>query len=656
VSTTAAAPLHTSAPLSPALLARTLLDRADATPDVVAYEGVDPLGGRAPLTYAQVACRAAELARRLVDVPDGPVLLALPAGPDYAVAVFGAFLAGRPAVPAAPPGPGSAFDGERLAGVLHDARPAAVVATRRHDGIDVAVVLDVPGVEADGTAPTGLPAVDGSRVAVVQYTSGSTGHPRGTLVTHDNLAANTAAITDRFGLDAESRALTWLPPFHDMGLVGGLLTPVAAGIPMRIMAPGDFLKSPLWWLRQISEDGTTHTGGPDFGYALCLLRARGDDALAGLDLSRWRVAFSGGETVRYRTMAAFAERFGPAGFRAQAFLPCYGLAEATLMVSAGHWPGPVAGSGPDPVVSCGTPVLGQRVVVVDPERGAPVADGVEGEIWVSGPNVTPGYLSGDAGDLFGELDGVRHLRTGDLGHLRGGELHVTGRAKDVIVFRGVNHHAVDVEAAALDAVGRAGRLAAAFLLDSGPDPVPVLVLETRGARDDDLAATARAAVLARTGLRLGAVALLPPRSLPRTSSGKIRRSAARDAFVAGAFDAAVSADPATRAAIEQHRARAGTAGDLAALVCGVLAAVCEVEDCGPGDDLVALGVDSVRAAEAAAVLEHALALPVPLEAMLGVPTAAGVADALVATWLAAGHTPCTVRERVLAVGAGAEVG
>jgi acyl-CoA synthetase (AMP-forming)/AMP-acid ligase II len=635
------------------LLPRTLLARADATPDAVAYEGVDPLGGLDRLTCAQVACRAAELARRLLAAPDGPVLLAHPAGPDYAVAVFAAFLAGRPVVPAAPPGPASAFDGARLAGVLRDARPSVVVAPRRHPEIDVPTVLGVPGAEADGTAPTGLPAVDGSDVAVVQYTSGSTGHPRGTLVTHGNLAANTAAITERFGLCAGSRALTWLPPFHDMGLVGGLLTPVAAGIPMRIMAPGDFLKSPLWWLRQISEDGTTHTGGPDFGYALCLLRARGEDAVAGLDLSRWRVAFSGGETVRYRTMAAFAERFAPAGFRAEAFLPCYGLAEATLMVSAGHWSGPVTAAGADPVVSCGTPVRGQRVVVVDPARGTPVADGVEGEIWVGGPNVTSGYLSGDPGELFGELDGVRHLRTGDLGHLRGGELHVTGRAKDVIVFRGVNHHAADVEAAALDAVGRAGRLAAAFLLDSGPDPVPVLVLETRGARDDALAATARAAVLARTGLRLGAVALLPPRSLPRTSSGKIRRSAARDAFVAGAFDGAVTADRTTRSAIEEHRARVGTAGELAALVCGVVAAVCEAEACGPADDLIRLGVDSVRAAEAAAVLEHALGLPVPLEALLAVPTAAGAADVLVADWLAGGHAPAALRGRVLAAATGA---
>jgi acyl-CoA synthetase (AMP-forming)/AMP-acid ligase II len=638
------------------VLTATLLARAERTPDAVAYEHVDAQGRVERLTCAQVARRAAALARRLAAEPEGPVLLACSAGPDYAVAVFGAFLAGRAVIPAAPPGP--AFDAARLAGIVSDARPPVAVAPPGAGGIAVPTVLGVPGTEADGTepdgfAPAGLRAVTGSDVAVIQYTSGSTGRPRGTLISHDNLVANTAAIAERFGLDADSRALTWLPPFHDMGLVGGLLTPMAAGIPMRIMAPGDFLKSPLWWLRQISEAGITHTGGPNFGYDLCLLRARGADATAGLDLSRWRVAFSGGETVRLRTMVAFAERFAPAGFHADAFLPCYGLAEATLMVTAGHWSG--RSSGPDTVVGCGTPVRGQRVLVVDPQRCTPVTDGVEGEIWVGGPNVTSGYLSGDAGELFGEIDGVRYLRTGDLGHLHGGELFVSGRAKDVIVHRGVNHHAVDVEAAALAGVGRAGRLAAAFLLDSGPEPVPVLVLETHGARDAALAAAARAAVLARTGLLLGTVALVSPRSLPRTSSGKVRRSAARDAFLAGAFGDAVTSGGPGRAAVERHRALAAAAGDLAMLVCGVVAAICEAADCGPGDDLIDLGVDSVRAAEAAAVLEHALGLPVPLETILAVPTATGAADALLAGWLADGQEAGSVRDRVLAAASGAEV-
>ncbi|MGC5015682.1 AMP-binding protein [Streptosporangium sp. DT93] len=633
------------------MLTDTLLARADRTPDVVIYESVDPLGPVSTLTYAQVAGRASALAERLASVADGPVLLAYPAGLDYTVAVFGAFLAGRPVIPAFPPGTSSRHDGDRLAGIVADARPPVVVAPQPYPEITTPIVLSVPGAEADGgTWPQLRRRTAGSDVAVIQYTSGSTGRPRGVLVRHDSLAANTAAIVERFELRPGSRALTWLPPFHDMGLVGGLLTPMSAGIPMRIMRPGDFLKAPLWWLMQISETGTTHTGGPNFSYDLCVRRARDEQELSGIDLSRWRVAFSGSETVRHQTMTQFARRFAPAGFRAEAFLPCYGLAEATLIVSAGHWAGPAA----DAAVSCGTPVRDQRVVIVDPERHLPVEEGVEGEIWIAGPNVTPGYLSGDAGDLFGELDGLRFLRTGDLGCLRGGELFVSGRIKDVIVFRGVNHHAVDVEAVALDVAGSVGRMAAAFLVDTGPEPLPVLLLETHGQQDEALTSKVRAAVLSRTGLRLGVVALVPPRSLPRTSSGKIRRSATREAFVSGAFDEVLPGG-ATRSASADSRAQAEATSELTAMICGVVSMICEADDCRPADNLIDLGVDSVRAAEAAAVLEHALGLTVPLEAILAVSTPDDAAKALIADWLAKGQEPGLIRDRVVTAGNGAGV-
>jgi acyl-CoA synthetase (AMP-forming)/AMP-acid ligase II/acyl carrier protein len=531
-----------------------------------------------------------------------------------------------------------------------------VIAPEHQPGLTVPATLAVPGAEADLTS-WGRPAPAAGRdVAIIQYTSGSTGRPRGVLVRHESLAANTAAIAERFGLNACSRGLTWLPPYHDMGLVGGLLTPVAAGIPVRIMAPGDFLMSPLSWLRQISESGATASGAPNFAYELCVRRVRQPGQLDGLDLSRWQVAFTGGETVWARTLAAFAATFAAAGFRPQAFLPCYGLAEATLIVSAGHWSGRADDA--DAAVSCGAPVPGQRVVIVDPERLAPT-DG-EGEIWISGPHVTDGYLSGDSAGLFGELGGSRYLRTGDLGRLRAGELVLTGRVKDVIVFRGVNYHAVDVEAAALGAAGQAGRTAAAFLVESGPDPVPVLVLEVRGQPGEAFAASIRAAVLARTGLRLGLVVLARPRSVPRTSSGKVRRSACRDAFAAGAFADAVCSGDAAGAGAAFGVAGAGRAGDrdaataeLTALIDGIAAGVCDLDDCGPDDTLADLGMDSVRAAEAAAVLENALGLKVPLEAMLCAATPRQVASALVSGWADAGVAPCQVIERVVIAGTGA---
>jgi acyl-CoA synthetase (AMP-forming)/AMP-acid ligase II/acyl carrier protein len=631
-----------------------LLARADAQPDVVAYESVDAAGQVSALSYAQLAARSTVLAAELAAGQDGPVLLAYPAGLDYVVAIFAGFLSGRPVVPAYPPATSSLPDRTRLAAIVADAGPPVAVAPQPHPELAVPTVLAVPGADADGAPwrrPTGAA---GHEVAVIQYTSGSTGQPRGVLVRHDSVAANIAAITARFGLTSASRALVWLPPFHDMGLIGGLLTPLAAGIPVRILPPGDFLRSPLWWLRQLTDSGATVSGGPNFAYDLCLRRVRTGDALSGLDLSRWRVAFNGGEPVRHRTMARFAEAFAPAGFRPEAFLPCYGLAEATLMVSAGRWravPGAAEGA-----VNCGTPVPGQRVSVVDPERLVPLADGTEGEIWVAGEHITPGYLHGrDTDGRFGELGGERHLRTGDLGYLRAGDLFVTGRAKDVIVFRGVNYHAVDVEAAALEAAGKQGGTAAAFVVETASGPLPALVLEVRGGAEPSFAAGVRAAVLSRTGLLLDLVALVPPRSVPRTSSGKVRRGVCRDLLTAGDFDGAVVNDPAGLAAVAEDRARRAAASELATIICGVVAGVCDAEECRPTDRLADVGVDSVRAAEAAAVLEDAVGLAVPLEDVLIAPTPRAVADALLTRWLADGSPTALVRDR-LAAGAGARTG
>jgi acyl-CoA synthetase (AMP-forming)/AMP-acid ligase II/acyl carrier protein len=650
-----------------------LLVRADATPSAVAYEMVEPTGRVSALNYAQVAARASALAEQLGDChdggddgghDDGPVLLACPAGLDYPVAVFAAFLAGRPVIPAYPSG-STAPDRDRLAGIVADARPSIVVTARGPAGpgqpdLGVPTVLAVPGPEADGTPwgrPSGAAAAD---VAIIQYTSGSTGRPRGVLVRRDSVAENVAAIAERFELTEASRGLMWLPSFHDMGLVGGLLAPIAAGIPVRLMAPGDFLKSPLWWLRQITESGATVSGGPDFAYALCVrrARARGDDALAGLDLSQWQVAFSGGESVRRRTLTEFSATFAPVGFRPEAFLPCYGLAEATLMVSTGRWRETDGAAGSP--VSCGTPVPGQRIAVVDQERLVPVDDGDEGEIWIAGPHVTPGYLSGrdqsggDQDDLFGHLDGVRYLRTGDLGYRRDGELFVTGRAKDVIIARGVNYHAADVEAAALEAAGRSAGTAAAFAVEIEPEPFAGLVLEVRGGPDPSLAgemrAAVRAAVLAKTGLRLGIVALVRLRSVPRTSSGKVRRSACREALLAGAFDGSVDGEPAPLAALADRRARGTAVAELAGVICGIVAGVCDAEGCRPTDTLVDLGVDSVRAAEAAAVLEDALGLMVPLEAVLTAATPLAVAEALMDRWVSEGSTPALVHDRLVQTG------
>lgn len=665
------------------VLTEVLLRRAEQEPDAVGYEFVASSGAVSTLSYGQLAGRATAVAVQLragVNAgTQGPVLVACPTGLDYLVAVFGGFLAGRPVIPGYPADAGDRLNRARLDGILRDARPDVMLVpfgTELSTAADPALppALPVPGAEADHTAPTG-PVDPEQPVALLQYTSGSTGAPRGVRVRHDSVAANTAGIAECFGIGAESRGLTWLPPYHDMGLVGGLLTPLAAGIPVRILSPEDFLKSPLWWLRQIGESGATMSGGPNFGYDLCLRRLgprpetnadshRGaDEQLDGIDLSGWRVAFNGGEAVRWHTLRTFADRLAPTGFRAEAFLPCYGLAEATLIVAAGHWD---ADPRPQPV-SCGRPVRGQRVAVVDPERGRPVTDGAEGEIWIGGPHVTDGYYAGPGRVLtppetFGRLGEERMLRTGDLGRWvggrAGGELRITGRIKDVLVVRGVNVHAVDVEAAAEEAAGHRVGVTAAFAVEPGGTAdraEVVLVAEVRGQPSDDLPERIRAAVLARTGVSLDRVLLAGPRSVPRTSSGKVRRSACRDAYIAGRFAApSVGPGPAAprRAGAGAPAGRPGVVPDaleteLTGLICGVVAAVCAVAECAPDDEVTSLGMDSVRAAEAAAVLQDALQVTVSLEVLLLARTPAEAAAALLRRWSRDGVPIAAVADRLL---------
>lgn len=631
--------------------AHVLLSRADATPDAVAFEAFDGSGALQPLTCAQLAARATALAGELTAAGDGPVLLAYPAGLEYAVALFATLLAGRPAIPAFPAGQ-STRDRNRLRGIVADARPDTVVAPAPDPDSGIARSVAVPGAAADATPWSSRRTVDQSDVAIVQYTSGSSGRPRGVLVRHESVAANVRAIIESFGLAPGSSAVTWLPPFHDMGLVGGLLTPVAAGLRMRILAPDQFLRAPLTWLHQIADSGAVVSGGPDFAYELCTRRVRSPEQLDGLDLTGWRVAFSGGERVRACTLAAFAQAFAPAGFDPRAFVPCYGLAEATLIVSTGHWNGRA-----EEPVSCGRPVTGQEVVVVDPARATEVTGEVAGEIWVRGVQVTDGFLSARSDDLFGTFDGRRYLRTGDLGQFRAGELVVTGRLKDMLVVRGANHHATDIEAVGLHAAGRAGRAAAAFLVETRNRPHAVLVLEHAGRVQQADAARVAAAVLTGTGLRLDRTLLVRPGTIPRTSSGKVRRPACRDDYLFGAYADAVGhgwTDGSTHAH-DAGGARPPLAQHLAVLLEGIVTGVCEIDRWPRGATFAELGIDSVRAAEVAAVLEAALAVPVPLDPMLGsATTPAQVADALVAGWADDGISAETLITRMAVLSAQAD--
>jgi len=487
-----------------------LRDRAAREPDRCAYVVLRGGGsGEQLVTYGELdrAARAVATRMRQRVEPGARALLLHAPGIDYVVALFACMYAGVIAVPVYPPRSGAA---SVLRAVVQDAGPVTALTTSdlsprlrrwwREERLPTVLWLATDTVAArraselvdDGPAPDALgPAPDA--LALLQYTSGSTRTPRGVMLTHANLAANEQAILEAVGHGPGSILVSWLPPYHDMGLVGTVLQPLYGGFRAVLMSPADFLHQPVRWLRAITRYRATTSGGPNSAYEMCVARIP-ERQRAGLDLQSWRVAFNGSEPVRHQTLERFAEAFSPHGFRYDAFYPCYGLAEATSFVTGGDPaeppvalatpvssepqadPSPSA-PGPDELprtlVGCGRSPVAQRLMIVDPERRIRCQPYDVGEIWVAGPSVASGYwghpgrtrAAFDA-HLAGTGEGP-FLRTGDLGFLdSGGELFVTGRLDDLIVIDGRNHYPQDIEGASEDShpALRRGR-SAAFSID-----------------------------------------------------------------------------------------------------------------------------------------------------------------------------------------------
>ena len=503
-----------------------LAGRARDDPDATAFvfESEDRV------SYAELDARARTIAAALDGAQGERVLLVYPPGLEYVAALFGCFYAGAVAVPAYPPDPARLERSlPRLEAIIRDAEPKVVLT------IEVLTQLVGGATLATDTLPAGSwsAPVDPGDVALLQYTSGSTAAPRGVMLTHANLLHNSEFIRRAFGNTRRSCGVIWLPPYHDMGLIGGILQPVFVGFPCHLMSPFTMLQRPANWLRAISDHGGTVSGGPNFAFELCLRRVSEVDR-AQLDLSSWEIAFNGSEPVRPETIDAFTERFAPCGFRREAFFPCYGLAEGTLMVTGGErLAGPrLRRHGAKELVGCGRPDPEHQVVIADPD-GEPLADGHEGEICVSGPSVAAGYWREGA---FGPL-----LRTGDLGLLADGELYVTGRIKELVIVAGRNHHALDIELACERAVPELRRgCGAAFSFDGTGREHIGIVYEVRDDPELDSDAVIRSmreAVTRAIGARLSAVALIPPRSIPKTSSGKVQRGVCRTRFADGTLPA-----------------------------------------------------------------------------------------------------------------------
>ncbi|MEP7010069.1 MAG: amino acid adenylation domain-containing protein [Acidobacteriota bacterium] len=524
------------------------------------------------LTCAGLSARARSIAAALREhcEPGDRALLLYPAGLELIAAFFGCLTAGVMAVPAYPPRPRR--DPQRLAAIARDAAPSVVLtesrilaATRQAastvpelDRLPWLAIDTLPGTEAV------FDPVDPEAGAFLQYTSGSTATPKGVVVTHANLMHNEELIRRAFGQGPESVIVGWLPLYHDMGLIGNVLQPLYCGGRGVLMSPGAFLQRPRRWLEAITRYRATTSGGPNFAYELCLQKI-GPQDLAGLDLSSWQVAFNGAEPVRAETMERFAEAFATQGFRRSAFLPCYGLAEATLFVAGA--PQGAAGAGRSfaaapleehrvvaagpleadarQLVSCGPVWGGQRLVIADPETGAACPAGRVGEIWISGPSVAAGYWGNLSATelsfrahLADEPAGPSFLRTGDFGFLDGGELFVTGRLKDLIILRGRNLYPNDLELAAERShpALRAGS-GAAFSIDregEGEESL-VLVYEVERHSEDleGIADAVRRGVGEDQDVRIADLVLVRAGTIPKTSSGKVRRRECRTRYLAG---------------------------------------------------------------------------------------------------------------------------
>ncbi len=574
----------TSNEVATATIVDVLRLRAETQKDQIAYRFLaDGEEERGSLTYGELYRRARQIAAELQkqSAVGQRALLLDSSESDYIVTFFGCLCAGVIAVPIYAPRVNKKGNA-RVESVVADAQPSVVLTAGAGSPAVRDVVaasagehvkwIDTNALPVEGDELWTPPAVSGTDIAFLQYTSGSTAAPKGVMVSHANILHNEQTIQNAFDTRPGSVIVGWLPLYHDMGLIGNVLQPLFAGVPCILMSPVAFLQRPLRWLQAISRYQATTSGGPNFAYELCMRKIRPEDR-SGLDLSSWRVAFNGAEPVRLETVNRFAAQFADCGFRREAFVPCYGLAEATLFVSGGLDPNGVTtvnhgangnsnngGSGNGAkisrkqgklLVACGRrPPAEQAVRIVFPDSLRQCSAGEVGEIWISGPSVAQGYWrkAKETEETFNaripEVDEGPFLRTGDLGFLKDGHLFITGRLKDLLIIRGQNYYPQDIELTVEQShpILQPGS-GAAFSVEIEGEERLVVVQEVAVRKDpesivqsdlDELDALIKLIsrnIVAGHELQAFAIVLIRKGTIPKTSSGKIQRHACRDAFL-----------------------------------------------------------------------------------------------------------------------------
>jgi acetylornithine/succinyldiaminopimelate/putrescine aminotransferase/acyl-CoA synthetase (AMP-forming)/AMP-acid ligase II/predicted amino acid dehydrogenase/acyl carrier protein len=545
-----------------------LSHRANKTPDHISYNFLAAGEESESLTFRELAVRVRAIAARLqqLNARGERALLLFPAGIEYICSFYGCLASGTVAIPAYPPRMNRNL--ERLDAILKDAEPSFVLTTpavfqQLQSKFKESPYLakrtwilssQIPLTEGDGWID---PKLDRDSVAFLQYTSASTSKPKGVIVSHGNILHNQLLMKEAVQHTSETIAVSWLPLFHDMGLVSVVLASLYNGMSCHLLSPAEFLKKPRLWLEAITRYSGTFSGAPDFAYQLCVDRISLEQR-QGLDLSSWRVAYNGSEPIRANTLQRFSKEFAPFGFRQESFFSCYGLAEHTLFVTGGfynggtsfskqslemHCPRKANGDGAVQLVSCGTPLLDTRVRIVDPKTDKPCQSGQIGEIWLSSPSAAHGYWNNDEAskrDFGARLSGDNgsFLRTGDLGFIQEGELFITGRLKDLIIIRGRNLAPQDIE----QTVERCDpavqpSCVAAISVEAGGAERLVVIAEVRreiwrSVDSQALIARIRSSVADEHAVAVAAVALLRPGSLPKTSSGKTQRQRVRQEFFA----------------------------------------------------------------------------------------------------------------------------